>query len=84
MRGWFFKNKHTYWNTVDPLTLSHIRTIHVMNFIFGSLSTKYRQLQKEVDQLKMTRLVSEDEHDNLTKLYEGTTAEEARLLLTGR
>ena len=56
----------------------------MMNFIFESLSTKYRQLQKEADDLKRADLVSEDEHDDLTKLYEETTAEEARLLLTGR
>ena len=56
----------------------------MMNFIFESLSTKYRQLQKEVDELKKANLVSEDEHDDLTKLYEETTTEEARLLLTGR
>lgn len=55
-----------------------------MNAIFESLSKKYRKLQKEVDKLKEGQLISEDEHDDLTKVYEETAAEEARLLLTGR
>ena len=74
-------NKDIYWNTVEFLTVNPIR---VMNFIFESFSNKYKQLQKEVDELKKDNLISDDEHDVLTKVYEERRTKEARLLLTGR
>lgn len=79
-----FVNEDVYWNTVEFLTVNPIRTIDVMDFIFESLSNKYKQLQKEVNELKKDKLISDDEHDEVTKVYEERRTQEARILLTSR
>lgn len=72
------------FNTVDFSTVFLTRTIDVMNFIFESLSKKYRELQNEADELMKNKFISDDQHDDLTKKYEEARTEEATLLLTKR